>query len=214
MSSKLAFDAKQAKVIFDEETKERSADAMWFETTGDIADGICKRARYADLVILGQYEWQGFPEFHPLPVAHSVVTRCGRPVLLFPSAARPAALERIAVAWDGSREAVRAVHDALPLPRLARSVEILQVIPISGPRDDSNLDSLLAHLANHEIKEAAQIQLINSIKDYAVLQEQIERGGYDLVVMGGYSHPMLEFIFGGATRSILLSSTIPVFVSH
>jgi hypothetical protein len=82
------------------------------------AQGISHRARYADLVILGQYEWQGSPETHPLPIAHPVVLRCGRPVLVVPAAVQQSALARIAIAWEGSREAVRAVHDALPLLRL------------------------------------------------------------------------------------------------
>jgi nucleotide-binding universal stress UspA family protein len=213
--SRLAFDAERARAIFGDETKGRSAQAKWFETIGDVAEGICDKARFADLVILGQYEWQGFPEFHPLPIAHHVVTKCGRPVLVVPAAAVPRLLEKIVIAWDGSREAVRAVHDALPLLRVARSVQIVQIIPISASSDDASADSLLDHLANHEIKGTAQIQTIDSVADYAALQKQIEQGGYDLVVMGGYSHPMwLEFIFGGATRSILLSSTTPIFVSH
>jgi len=73
------------------------------------------RARYADLVILGQYEWQGHQVAHPLPIAQSVVSRCGRPVLVVPAANEPTSFDRAAIASDGSREAVRNVHDALPL---------------------------------------------------------------------------------------------------
>jgi hypothetical protein len=58
---------------------------------------------------------------HPLPIAHSVVSRCGRPVLVVPAAVGPTSFARAAIAWDGSREAVRAVHDALPLLALSQS---------------------------------------------------------------------------------------------
>jgi nucleotide-binding universal stress UspA family protein len=52
-------------------------------------------------------------------------------------------------------------------------------------------------------------------KEHEALGRQIEQGQYDLLVMGGYSHPIWpQFIFGGATRSILLSSKVPVPVSH
>src|ERR1700751_4327117 len=59
LSSRLAEDAGAAAAIFREETKQRLPDANWFAAVGDVAQGISGRARYVDLVILGQYEWQG-----------------------------------------------------------------------------------------------------------------------------------------------------------
>ena len=97
ISSTLALDARAAATVFSEETQ-RLADAAWFEAAGDIAPGISDKARCADLVILGQYEWQGSPEAHPLPIAHSVVLHCGRPVLVVPAVVQPSALASIAVA--------------------------------------------------------------------------------------------------------------------
>ena len=135
IASDLASDAREAAKIFSEETRQRLADSRWLEAAGDVVRRICAKARYADLVILGQYERQGSSEAHPLPVAHPVVLRRGRPVLIAPADVRPSALARIAVAWDGSSEAVRAVHDACcawrsrsrswrsatPLPKIPRS---------------------------------------------------------------------------------------------
>jgi nucleotide-binding universal stress UspA family protein len=78
-----------------------------------------------------------------------------------------------------------------------------------------NARSLSTHLANHGIKIGTDVLQIRTTEEHKSLRTQIEHGHYDLLVMGGYSHPMwLEFIFGGATRSILLSSKIPIFVSH
>jgi acyl-CoA synthetase (AMP-forming)/AMP-acid ligase II len=57
-----------AQAILSEESAQRPIDACWFEAAGDIVQGISDKARYADLVILGQYEWQGSPETHPLPI--------------------------------------------------------------------------------------------------------------------------------------------------
>ena len=82
MSKKLASNARAAKEAFSEGVAQRLADTRWFGADGDVVDGICEYARYADLVILGQYEWQGPHLAHPLPIAHSVVLRCGRPVLV------------------------------------------------------------------------------------------------------------------------------------
>jgi nucleotide-binding universal stress UspA family protein len=215
LSAKLALDAQAAAAAFSAEAIGRLTDACWFEAEGDVAQGISNRARYADLVILGQYEWQGSPETHPLPIAHSVVLRCGRPVLVVPAVVQQNALARIAIAWDGSREAVRSVHDALPLLRLSRSVQIVMMIPPSAEDNEVDAASLLAHLAKHGIEIGAETLQIRTDDEHASLRNQIEQGNYDLLVMGGYSHPMwLEFIFGGATQSILLSSKIPVLVSH
>jgi len=215
LSARLASDARVAATIFQEEAADRVAHTCWFEAQGDVAQGISEKARYADLVIVGQYEWQGTPETHPLPIAHSVVLRCGRPVLVVPAEVQPSALAKIAVAWDGSREAVRAVHDALPLLCLSHSVQIVTMVHPSIHNDEADAKSLSAHLAHHSVPVGADILAIKTAEEHSSLRREIEQGRYDLLVMGGYSHPMWhEFIFGGATHSILLSSKIPVLVSH
>jgi hypothetical protein len=124
----------------------RIPDACWFEAKGDVANGVSERARYADLVVIGQDEWQGSPESHPLPIAHPVAVRCGRPVLVVPAAVQSNSLASAAVAWDGSRESVRAIHDALPLLRLSQSVQIITAISPSTESRDDDAESLLAHL--------------------------------------------------------------------
>jgi hypothetical protein len=127
LSAKLEVEAQTAAMIFAEETS-GFVGASWLESVGEIARCVCEKARFADLVILGQYdEWQGFPESHPLPVSHSIVLRCGRPVLVVPAEVRLGPLAKIMVAWDGSREVVRAVHDALPLLHMAKSVRIVRI---------------------------------------------------------------------------------------
>jgi nucleotide-binding universal stress UspA family protein len=215
MSLKLASNARAAREVFNEEAAQRLIDARWFESDGDVVHGICDSARYVDLVILGQYEWQGPHVNHPLPIAHSVVLRCGRPVVVVPAAVGPISFARVAIAWDGSREAVRAVHDALPLLALSQSVEIVTVIPPSAVESDDDAKHLSAHLANHGIKIEGGVIQIRAEEEPITLRKQMEKAQYDLLVMGGYSRPMwLEFIFGGTTQSMLLSSKIPVLVSH
>jgi nucleotide-binding universal stress UspA family protein len=215
MSLKLASNARAAREAFNEEVAQRLADTRWFEAHGDIVQGISDCARYADLVILGQYEWQGPHVAHPLPIAHSVVLRCGRPVLVVPAAVGPISFARAAIAWDGSREAVRAVHDALPLLALSQSVEIVTIIAPAAAESLDDAKHLSTHLANHGIKMKVGVIQIRSEEEPQTLRQQIEKARYDLLVMGGYSHPTwLEFIFGGTTDSVLRSSKIPVLISH
>nr|WP_249226237.1 universal stress protein [Burkholderia thailandensis] len=215
LSSKLAQDAHAAKIAFREEAMVRLADARWFEAKGDVANGVSDRARYADLVVIGQDEWQGSPETHPLPIAHTVAVRCGRPVLVVPAAVQLTHLASAAVAWDGGRESVRAIHDALPLLRLARLVQIITITSPSAEDSEGDAESLLEHLTRHAVAIGSDVVRIKSTEEHASLREHIENGPYDWLVMGAYSHPIwMEFIFGGVTQSILLSSKIPVLVSH
>lgn len=215
LSSKSILNAQMTAAMFREETIPRLDNACWFEADGDIVKNISNRARYADLVILGQHEWQGSAERHPLSIAQLVVMHSGRPILVVPHGVQSSSLATIAVAWDGSRESVRALHDALPLLRLAESVQILMMGASSA--QDSELDAkyLSEHLAQHEIVSRTDVIQIRTSKKHDSLRRQIDRDRYDLLVMGGYSHPMwLEFIFGGVTQSILATSNIPVLVSH
>jgi nucleotide-binding universal stress UspA family protein len=89
------------------------------------------------------------------------------------------------------------------------------MIPPSANDNEVDTESLLEHLAKHGIEIGTDVLQIRTTKEHDTLRKQIEQGQYDLLVMGGYSHPMwMEFIFGGVTQSILLSSKIPVLVSH
>jgi nucleotide-binding universal stress UspA family protein len=215
MSLKLASNARAARKAFNEEVAQRLTDTRWFESDGDVVHGISDGARYADLVILGQYEWQGPHVTHLLPIAHAVVLRCGRPVLVVPAAVGPNSFARVAIAWDGSREAVRAVHDALPLLALSQSVEIVTIIAPSAVESGDDAKHLSAHLSRHGVKVEADVIQIRAEEEPIALRKQIEKAHYDLLIMGGYSHPLwMEFIFGGTTQSMLLSSKIPVLVSH
>jgi len=98
---------------------------------------------------------------------------------------------------------------------LSQSVQIVTVIGLSSEGGQADVESLSAHLANHGITVGSQVLQIGPAREHESLRQQIEQGDYDLLVMGGYSHPKWqEFIFGGTTRSILLSSKVPVLVSH
>jgi nucleotide-binding universal stress UspA family protein len=208
-------DAVNAEALFREEAAKAAQSFEWRSRSGDVAAGICAEARFADLVIVGQDEFQGPAERHPLPVAHSVVLHCGRPVLIAPSAWGGGDASHILIAWDGSREAVRAVHDAMPLLRIAKSVEILAV---SGPGPSARVDDiprLSGHLERHGVIVSSESRRIASADEHGALRRELERGDHQLLVMGGYSHPMwLEFVAGGVTQSILMSSQTPILASH
>lgn len=215
LASRLALGAEAAAALFHAEATSKLTNTGWFTADGDVAKAISAAARYADLVIIGQGDWQDPVEAHLLPVAHSVTLQCGRPVLVVPATTRAGSFPKVVVAWDGSREAVRAIHDALPLLQLARSTTILSVQGALARTPTLDMPSLIDHLARHGVSAEADEQQTTVVREHAQLRHSIEQGGYDLLVMGAYSHSRwLEFIFGGATNSILLTSLIPVLVSH
>jgi nucleotide-binding universal stress UspA family protein len=215
MTVRLAREARECAEIFSAEAKRAGATSMWSDAAGDVAQEICHRARYTDLVVVGQYERQEPVERHPLPIANAVVLRCGRPVLVVPEDASSISLEKVVIAWDGSREAVRSVNDALPLLALSHLVRILKIVPPSGPAEPADSDDLVAHLVRHGVRVEPDSLGMKTAAEHAHLRDQIGQGGYDLAVMGAYSHPpWFEFVFGGATQSILSSSVVPVLVSH
>jgi nucleotide-binding universal stress UspA family protein len=139
----------------------------------------------------------------------------GRPIFVVPYVHGGAAeFDRGLVCWDGSRNAARAVGDAVPLLQRAKSVELVIVSAQSKNREIPGAD-IARHLARHgitvEIKEiiAPDVDAGNIILSHAT------DIAADFMVMGGYGHSRLrELIFGGVTRSILGSMTLPTFMSH
>ena len=96
-----------------------------------------------------------------------------------------------------------------------QSVQIVTMLLPSAEEDDFDAESLSAHLSNHGIKTGPNVRHVRTTEEREALENEIDEGRYDLLVMGGYSHAMwFEFIFGGATQSMLLSSKIPILISH
>lgn len=193
-------------------TLERDAvQGEWHRERGPAATMVSRRARAADLVILGQFD----PD-HPggLDTPEDVVFSCGRPVLLVPYAGRFERVgESVLAAWNGTREATRALHDALPLMTPSKSlVTILSVNP--GPESAPD-EALVLHLERHGLKAKKEIDVVDEI-DVAddILSRTMDLGA-DLIVMGAYSHSRLrELILGGTTQAILEHMTVPVLMSR
>lgn len=188
----------------------------------DIAPTLLREARFADLTIVGQAP-DGKSGDHRLgAVPQELLLRSGRPVLVVPgNCAADAAVDRIVVCWKADRESARAVRDALPLLRQAQAVRILQVATPGEHGSDAarsalELESLMDYLAAHGV--ASTMQRDDNPAGQPVgtrLLHQAASFGADLVVMGGYSHsPLHEYLLGGATRHILVETTLPVFISH
>ncbi len=148
-------------------------------------------------------------------IEEAVLLRSGRPCIFLPPRVHvQPKLDSILIGWKNTREAAKAVSDALPLLQAAVRVDVINVSeepspPASAPGVDIGR-YLSRHGVNVEIRTAA------SDPDAAsALLREAKASAADLIVIGGYGHSRLrEWVLGGATRALLSDAPVPVFISH
>ena len=186
----------------------------WRQVEGTTAEIVALHGRYADLLVLGQDD----PESDNTDVLETVLFDSGRPVLAIPFAgSRPTIGKRVLIGWNASREASRALHDALPLLAKAESTTVFLANPRRGlgAHGDEPGADIARHLARHGLKVNVAKAVADDVPDSALLLNHASDMGADLLVMGAYGHSRLrEFILGGVTRSLLREMTVPVLLSH
>lgn len=177
---------------------------------------LALHARTADLVVLPKPGEDDLGALGSHDVEASVLA-VGRPVLVVPEKGVPAGFPRKAlVAWNGSREAARALSDAVPLLGRAKSVVVLS----SGPAGDEGAlhgaRSAVRYLARHGIAaEAVHATVADDDRVGDLILARARKAGADLVVMGAYGRPRFaELILGGATRAVLAAAAVAVLMSH
>jgi nucleotide-binding universal stress UspA family protein len=183
--------------------------------TGESED-LAALATAADLLIFGQAS----PEYR-LPTGFGpddIVLACGRSMLVVPYAGEFAAIgRRVLVAWDGTREATRAVHDAMPLLAKAAAVTVMTVRAREAAfeRDGPLLARMVKHLQRHGIPARSEEALKGDLPVSDVLLSRAADLDVDLIVAGAYHHSQLrEALFGGVSRDLLDHMTVPVLMSH
>lgn len=148
-----------------------------------------------------------------------VLLNSGRPVLRVPESTARASIppRRIVVAWQPTREASRAVHDALPLLRGAKQIELVTVAPVVGESRHGEVPGadIAAHLARHGCRvDVVRLPRAGESAGDVVLAYAASTKA-DMIVSGGFGHSRLrEQWLGGFTRTICESATIPVLFSH
>lgn len=183
----------------------------------DAVGGMSLQARYADLMVIGQFESSaGVPGLLP-SFPESVVINCVRPVLVLPSVYTFSMLPSTAVvAWDGSMTATRAVAGALPLLKRAGQVRLVILNP--GERADAHGEQpgadMALYLARHGIRIEVMVRETSLEAGEALLSLCADEGA-DLLVMGAFGHTRFrELLLGGATRTIFDAMTLPVLMAH
>jgi len=174
-------------------------------------------ARFADLVVMGQAEPKS--ALVPDDLAEHVILNCGRPVLVVPhSGTFPTLGERVAIAWNASREAARALADSLPLLSRAKSVTVLSLRGAhdAEPRSLPEVPAvdIIDHLALQGIQADPEYLTGEEIGKMDMLLSRLCDLGADLVVMGAQGPGILSLMRGSGTQYVLAHMTVPVLMAH
>lgn len=203
--------AETAREMFERAASEAGVASDWLTVGGDLMTPLIDCARRADLLVL--------PPVVAVSLARQrygagdIAMACGGPVLVVgKDGCAPDFGRRILVAWNGSREAARAVRDAWPLLMRAEQVDIVVV----SPEGEGGPDGLLQrHFERHGLKPNIIIDRSRDEDAEAVLRRQAAALGSDLLVMGLFGRPRLaEIILGGVSREMLHAPPLPLLLSH
>jgi nucleotide-binding universal stress UspA family protein len=188
--------------------------AGWRDETGREDEITALRGRLADLIVVGR----------PLPdspasstmTLNAALTETGRAVIVMPPGAAPGKdglAAKVAISWNGSTEASRAVAAAMPI--IERAKEVLVVtINVAEPSVTSAAE-IGKYLAWHGIRAKVESHAVPERQVGEEVVKQCARFGADLLVMGAYTRSRLRrLIFGGVTQYVLSSSTVPALMVH
>lgn len=209
--------AEKIRAIVQQSSERHGIAIEWRQQEGALDEVLLSQSAYADLIVVSQ---PGDPLDLEQPIAPSpggLALSSARPVLVIPNRAGEYQVGKtILIAWKPCPESARAVHDALPLLKMAKSVTILEVNPEAGPGPDRLVGAEIAqHLARHGVKVSVVAANEKGASEGATILARAAEIGADMIVMGAYGHSRLrEAVLGGVTHHLLKHHSIPIFMAH
>ena len=208
---------RHAEEIFHRHLSKAKLRGDWQLAEGMVAHTAGRWARRFDMTIVGQVDPRlpllGTRRFVP----EALFLESGRPVLVVPcTGAVDTVGTKVLVAWDGSREAARAVNDAMPFLERAADVTVV-TFENSATADEMVADPMgvVSHLSEHGVRATGSSMGLDDRNVAEALLAAAADERCDLLVMGGYGHSRLhEIITGGTTRTMLRTMNLPVLLSH
>jgi nucleotide-binding universal stress UspA family protein len=190
----------------------------WRRAEFDAVGEVLRESREAGLIVAGQYDATNIEGPMARQILEATILESGRPVLVFPYVGEFTAVgARVVIAWNGSREAARALHDAIPLIAGGTACVICAQAADKEARPDATpLDHATRVLQRHGVTVEVETCMVGTdISIGELLLSRAEDFSADLIVMGAYGHGRIrELVLGGVTRAILASMTVPVLFSH
>jgi nucleotide-binding universal stress UspA family protein len=184
-----------------------------FLSQDDFSDNVALNSLHTDLVIACGGRGGAMPVQWS---AEALLLATGVPFILVPESWDASSIEHIVLAWNASREARRAITDALPLLVEAKSVTILTIDPEKNPRHGEEPGADIAHyLSRHGVDVAVKRASSHGQPVARAILEYARDNGADLVVIGAYSHARTaQMVVGGVTRSLLRDAAVPLLIAH
>jgi nucleotide-binding universal stress UspA family protein len=203
---------------FKSELRLAGLDGEWHILSDGDSTALIELAKSVDLTITGQRppssRSDGAARFRP----EDIVMGAGRPVLVVPYAGTFESVgKRVLAAWDGTREANRALNDALPLLADAEAATVIYVGAQERDLEQHRpaLERIVRHLQRHGIGANSEETLRGDLSVSDILLSRAADLAVDLIVSGGYHHSQLrEALIGGVSRNLLEHMTVPVLMSH
>lgn len=213
-AAQVAHDVAEARAVFDRLTERRSFTSEWRVSDNETADELMLHARHAALAVLGPPAAQRTQDA-PLGLSERVLFGSGSPCLLVPDGWRGEAIgRRIAIGWNASCEATRAIAAAMPFLVEAEAVHLV-VVPEAQAPGTYGADPgvpMAEHLSRHGVPVVVDARGGRDAGD--VLVDRCGEIGADLLVMGVHGRARLsDVLLGGATRTVLSRTAIPVLVA-
>ena len=178
---------------------------------GETASIAAAEARYFDLALL---PWAK-DSIVSQDVALAVVFGAGRPTILVPGSARAEPLEHVALAWDGTRVAARALADVMPLLSDNTRITVITVSDEKSMEKDDPAERLAFALRERGVEARSRVVSLDGRTIGVALQETALESGAGLLAMGGFGHSRLrDFILGGATQGVFADLRLPALISH
>lgn len=210
--------SEELKGIFDEACRREAISGEWrnfVSMSGYGSNNSTETLRCADLIITAQSDPSYASDDSEI---EQFLFESGRPVLLVPyifNQARP--IKRVLIGWNGTREATRAVFDAMPFLLHASSVEVFTVDPENSSSVSGDLAGaeIAATLARHGVRAEVMTAASEGLSAATVLENRLSDASIDLLVIGAFGKSRLrEMLFGGVTRTVLDSMTALTLMSR
>ncbi len=192
----------------------RARDVEWRSALARPNDYVAREARAADLIIAGSNRDGVLIDRLRQLDPSDLVMVAGRPLFVVPPEAEYLKLDSVLVAWKDTREARRAVVDALPLLHKAKEVNVVEIVEGEAGRGaaQDRVNDVAAWLKRHEILAFPKVMHAASEAEQI---DRIWKTEADLVVAGAYGHARLrEWVFGGVTHNLITRSRRCSFLTH
>lgn len=190
----------------------------WLSSDLAPVEALRLASRSCDIALVGQ------PDPNPTDPAaipygtdvlpHELALQAGRPIMAVPHTGDFGEVgRRVLVAWNGKREAARALHDAMPL---LRGAEVVHIVTVGTERKGRTpLSEIAGHMQRHGLRLETAVITTNGAKVGMKLLDEAKARNCDLMVMGAFGHSRLrEMVFGGVTETILSNMALPVLLSN